>query len=154
MIRRPPRSTRTDTLFPYTTLFRSFLHGDVPPYSLPFVINSRTSDNFPVTAAAAAIAGDSRCVRAPGPWRPTKFRFDVEAQRSPAGTLSGFIARHIQHPGSHPSKPASTKMRASPSFPDWLLTDPAPGTTTEPHPYATTRPVATGDRERGGTGKK
>src|SRR3546814_8572275 len=25
MIPRPPRSTRTDTLFPYTTLFRSFL---------------------------------------------------------------------------------------------------------------------------------
>src|SRR3546814_4430660 len=25
MIRRPPRSTRTDTLFPYTKLFRSFL---------------------------------------------------------------------------------------------------------------------------------
>src|SRR3546814_5193904 len=27
MIRRPPRSTRTDTLFPYTTLFRSDLPG-------------------------------------------------------------------------------------------------------------------------------
>src|SRR3546814_12700897 len=27
MIRRPPRSTRTDTLFPYTTLFRSALFG-------------------------------------------------------------------------------------------------------------------------------
>src|SRR3546814_3697205 len=26
MIRRPPRSTRTDTLFPYTTLFRSLTH--------------------------------------------------------------------------------------------------------------------------------
>src|SRR3546814_3170463 len=26
MIRRPPRSTRTYTLFPYTTLFRSLLH--------------------------------------------------------------------------------------------------------------------------------
>src|SRR3546814_2515558 len=26
MIRRPPRSTRTDTLFPYTTLFRSLSH--------------------------------------------------------------------------------------------------------------------------------
>src|SRR3546814_4157505 len=26
MIRRPPRSTRTDTLFPYTTLFRSVRH--------------------------------------------------------------------------------------------------------------------------------
>src|SRR3546814_9933734 len=28
MIRRPPRSTRTDTLFPYTTLFRSD-HGGI-----------------------------------------------------------------------------------------------------------------------------
>src|SRR3546814_18034125 len=28
MVRRPPRSTRTDTLFPYTTLFRSrFIHA-------------------------------------------------------------------------------------------------------------------------------
>src|SRR3546814_19056787 len=27
MIRRPPRSTRTDTLFPYTTLFRSPIPG-------------------------------------------------------------------------------------------------------------------------------
>src|SRR3546814_2654782 len=27
MIRRPPRSTRTDTLFPYTTLFRSLRFG-------------------------------------------------------------------------------------------------------------------------------
>src|SRR3546814_12654815 len=27
MIRRPPRSTRTDTLFPYTTLFRSDYEG-------------------------------------------------------------------------------------------------------------------------------
>src|SRR3546814_15197671 len=31
MIRRPPRSTRTDTLFPYTTLFRSVRgHQDLP----------------------------------------------------------------------------------------------------------------------------
>src|SRR3546814_19053991 len=28
MIRRPPRSTRTDTLFPYTTLFRSVIMVD------------------------------------------------------------------------------------------------------------------------------
>src|SRR3546814_12800120 len=34
MIRRPPRSTRTDTLFPYTTLFRSYrLVIDVPASS-------------------------------------------------------------------------------------------------------------------------
>src|SRR3546814_5143521 len=29
MIRRPPRSTRTDTLFPYTTLFRSICGSDL-----------------------------------------------------------------------------------------------------------------------------
>src|SRR3546814_8115836 len=29
MIRRPPRSTRTDTLFPYTTLFRSYFEETV-----------------------------------------------------------------------------------------------------------------------------
>src|SRR3546814_7784655 len=31
MIRRPPRSTRTDTLFPYTTLFRSPARRDGAP---------------------------------------------------------------------------------------------------------------------------
>src|SRR3546814_6593781 len=31
MIRRPPRSTRTDTLFPYTTLFRSLERVDIGP---------------------------------------------------------------------------------------------------------------------------
>src|SRR3546814_16397070 len=30
MIRRPPRSTRTDTLFPYTTLFRSAVERRPP----------------------------------------------------------------------------------------------------------------------------
>src|SRR3546814_9021134 len=38
MIRRPPRSTRTDTLFPYTTLFRSsagHMHADKDIGSAP-----------------------------------------------------------------------------------------------------------------------
>src|SRR3546814_16089266 len=34
MIRRPPRSTRTDTLFPYTTLFRSEHDGQLAPLAL------------------------------------------------------------------------------------------------------------------------
>src|SRR3546814_1377973 len=35
MIRRPPRSTRTDTLFPYTTLFRSHRQaGGVPEHEI------------------------------------------------------------------------------------------------------------------------
>src|SRR3546814_19813512 len=56
MIRRPPRSTRTDTLFPYTTLFRSALQvidaqviedvaaedlGDLDSFVPGLVVNSR-----------------------------------------------------------------------------------------------------------------
>src|SRR3546814_19684493 len=55
MIRRPPRSTRTDTLFPYTTLFRSpalqyglvpvFVDVDIPTYNIkPDAIEAAVSD--------------------------------------------------------------------------------------------------------------
>src|SRR3546814_6209713 len=37
MIRRPPRSTRTDTLFPYTTLFRSIRGGAIERRAFEFV---------------------------------------------------------------------------------------------------------------------
>src|SRR3546814_9311276 len=36
MIRRPPRSTRTDTLFPYTTLFRSWADWRIKVDLCPF----------------------------------------------------------------------------------------------------------------------
>src|SRR3546814_5252014 len=39
MRRRPPRSTRTDTRFPYTTLFRS-----CPPYHLAIVIGGTSAE--------------------------------------------------------------------------------------------------------------
>src|SRR3546814_17750252 len=43
MILRPPRSTRTDTLFPYTTLFRSSNINDVPlKWSATGCVNDRT----------------------------------------------------------------------------------------------------------------
>src|SRR3546814_20108532 len=47
MIRRPPRSTRTDTLFPYTTLFRSRRRHQraVQAGSLPLLTTFRTADN-------------------------------------------------------------------------------------------------------------
>src|SRR3546814_16336004 len=40
MIRRPPRSTRTDTLLPYTTLFRSALPRTSAPSSAPRLAQS------------------------------------------------------------------------------------------------------------------
>ena len=35
----------------------------------------------PEIAAAAAIAGLARCVRACGPWRPMKLRLEVDTER-------------------------------------------------------------------------
>src|SRR3546814_17501084 len=44
MIRRPPRSTRTDTLFPYTTRFRSLVVGVARlPVALP--VEERVDDD-------------------------------------------------------------------------------------------------------------
>src|SRR3546814_1167208 len=45
MIRRPPRSTRTDTLFPYTTLFRSLL--DIRPETANVLMNGRYKEVHP-----------------------------------------------------------------------------------------------------------
>src|SRR3546814_8484499 len=49
MIRRPPRSTRTDTLFPYTTLFRSRLRWCRAWYQHPAA---------PLSDPARRLAGD------------------------------------------------------------------------------------------------
>src|SRR3546814_8188693 len=46
MIRRPPRSTRTDTLFPYTTLFRSTVAGAWAPRH-PFEARVLHGSRFP-----------------------------------------------------------------------------------------------------------
>src|SRR3546814_12327205 len=64
MIRRPPRSTRTDTRFPYTTLFRSA-----------------------AAASAQAPSGDSA---APEPAKPAALA-DPFGRSTPAGTIEGFI---------------------------------------------------------------
>src|SRR3546814_19348422 len=53
MIRRPPRSTRTDTLFPYTTLFRSVVLTQ-PDENAPF---ARTLERAPMPQGPAPDAG-------------------------------------------------------------------------------------------------
>src|SRR3546814_1850670 len=70
MRRRPPRSTRTDTLFPYTTLFRSQLvaplpaqwwdHADALNTMYMFITDHReawASAYLPVNAALRALVG-------------------------------------------------------------------------------------------------
>src|SRR3546814_16320231 len=57
MIRRPPRSTRTDTLFPYTTLFRSFLYK-----ALKSSVDCNARNYLVVRGRlAASLAGAARC---------------------------------------------------------------------------------------------
>src|SRR3546814_10056475 len=55
MIRRPPKSTRTDTLFPYTTLFRSPPTGTAHRRSHPAQADARA-------ASFRSEAGSGRCV--------------------------------------------------------------------------------------------
>src|SRR3546814_966268 len=62
MIRRPPRSTRTDTLFPYTTLFRSAIAA--ASFTAIFAFNLP----FPLIVLGAAVIGYFG-----GRWAPEKF---------------------------------------------------------------------------------
>src|SRR3546814_2307824 len=59
MIRRPPRSTRTDTLFPYTTLFRSdeVLHErPVPPRKAVRIDEASEADIIEELARAISLS--------------------------------------------------------------------------------------------------
>src|SRR5439155_13406323 len=100
------------------------------------------STKCPSTAAATAMAGDTRWVRPPLPWRPSKLRLLVEAQRSPGWSTSAFIPRHIEHPGSRHSKPASLKTLSRPSSSACFFTRPEPGTTIARTVGATFLPLA------------
>src|SRR3546814_11952717 len=64
MIRRPPRSTRTDTLFPYTTLFRSHQRGSaarqIDPHGIPRREDRRVAAMY--GDAAISFDGEGTCV--------------------------------------------------------------------------------------------
>src|SRR3546814_14288413 len=57
MIRRPPRSTRTDTLFPYTTLFRSLINQIISVIDEIAFQTNLLALNAGVEAARAGEAG-------------------------------------------------------------------------------------------------
>src|SRR3546814_10911618 len=59
MIRRPPRSTRTDTLFPYTTLFRS------PPSRWAPGSASSPVSVCPIERLADRVSGDRQTLDRP-----------------------------------------------------------------------------------------
>src|SRR3546814_18712053 len=66
MIRRPPRSTRTDTLFPYTTRFRSDVRRigvekEPPLEQLPRVVDRRAKEIEPRRAKTYLITKGRSC---------------------------------------------------------------------------------------------
>ncbi|KAH3659002.1 hypothetical protein OGATHE_006728 [Ogataea polymorpha] len=87
------------------------------------------SVNLPVIPAAAAIAGDIKCVLDKAPCLPTKFLLDVEAHLSYGAKMSGFIPRHMEQPASLQTNPAASKILSSPSLSACFFTNPDPGTT-------------------------
>src|SRR3546814_15665189 len=59
MIRRPPRSTRTDTLFPYTTLFRSSKTTPLVMSALEQALFTRRRHNVRFTAKGLVFHSDA-----------------------------------------------------------------------------------------------
>src|SRR3546814_18669115 len=90
MIRRPPRSTRTDTLFPYTTLFRSIRTrplseedreqlalnhgradiGEPDRVAMRYALGKVCEDHGRHAEALAALQSATARLRRAGPWRP------------------------------------------------------------------------------------
>src|SRR4051794_36831646 len=106
-------------------------------------ISSRSAVELsvPRIAVAAATGTETRWVRPPLPWRPSKLRFEVDALRSWGASWSGFMPRHIEHPAPRHSPPASLKITSSPSSSACSRTRTDPGTTSSRVPSATLRPL-------------
>src|SRR3546814_14766223 len=86
MIRRPPRSTRTDTLFPYTTLFRSRAAG-VPTSTVSRIANGTVDPT---------VAMLSRLVEASDATLDLSVTFHANAPATdPANLTLAEAARHL-----------------------------------------------------------
>src|SRR3546814_7424467 len=97
MVRRPPRSTRTDTLFPYTTLFRSAARPrDVRAQRVQLRLAAAPGRRARLRLGGRA-AGKDRLAGATGrliPARPLQeFAGDLAAQRSAGGFRSTHCRR-------------------------------------------------------------
>src|SRR3546814_9628380 len=81
MIRRPPRSTRTDTLFPYTTLFRSHTaFGDVGTlHPVTQVVHHLGDPGHADPADADEMDGSDVAADAPHPARSEEHTFELQS---------------------------------------------------------------------------
>src|SRR3546814_2215539 len=89
MIRRPPRSTRTDTLFPYTTLFRSLrdANGDgMAEVKTPFITDLYSPFGMALVGSTLYVANADAVVAFP--YTPGATRIDT-APHKIAGLPAG-----------------------------------------------------------------
>src|SRR3546814_8689799 len=78
MIRRPPSSTRTDTLFPYTTLFRSVIRCCIVVVrTAAKPISVITTSN--ISATARTIPRCRRTFARPGEWRSEEHTSELQS---------------------------------------------------------------------------
>src|SRR3546814_18272155 len=109
MIRRPPRSTRTDTLFPYTTLFRSLFVKlcQFPGEGRGHLAIDTTSAEWRAAAPGAELLGLYRDDRYPeaivllrpnaGSLLPPPMIDAAAAPTGPANFVAGAEARRAGH---------------------------------------------------------
>src|SRR3546814_7506984 len=122
MIRRPPVATRTDTLFPYTTLFLSAI---IPGRQILADRTARCSaglclDTGRTHRGATRAGGSSTHAGAPG----------SGGERSGLGTMNQLLSRHRHHP---PLGPAvfHARLRAPDAY---VEADPTPHLPSLPDP--------------------
>src|SRR3546814_19741996 len=97
MIRPPPRSTRTDTLFPYTTLFRS----STIPSSVLVRLSGRERMPHPAAVACPPMAHDRR------------FRFGIQLATATSGADWAAQARKAEDLGYSTLDRKSTRLNSS-----------------------------------------
>src|SRR3546814_10961502 len=93
MIRPPPRSTRTDTLFPYTTLFRSgFLLWSL--LTVKWTFDAKDSDVFWCTADVGWVTGHTYITYGPLAAGLTQVVFEGVPTYPTVGRFWDMIQRH------------------------------------------------------------
>src|SRR3546814_19930571 len=103
MIRRPPRSTRTDTLFPYTTLFRSWFNrtvrliGSFFYYEFTNIQLTRFTNgaSFPLNGGRAKLYGAD---------------LELQARITPEFSITGNLGLFHSRMGDFPNPPNPTRL--------------------------------------------
>src|SRR3546814_6689008 len=131
MIRRPPRSTRTDTLFPYTTLFRSIQkrHGHIqeviiqnfrakPDTLMADHPEPSLDEHLWTIAAARLILGPEMTIQAPPNLQPDELAALLRAGVNDWGGVSPVTPAHVKPEAPWPHLAALAEAKAGAG---WIL---------------------------------